>query len=299
MEVFVTGATGLVGRRLVGALLARGDSVTALSRNPSARFPPGVKVLAGDPASAGPWQDALARADACLSLAGDPLLGRWTAAKKRRIRESRVGSTARVAEVVGSAGPRVLVCASAVGFYGDRGDEVLTESSPAGEGFLADTCRDWEAAAAPARARARVVHLRTGIVLARDGGGLGLLVLPFRLLVGGPLGSGRQWQAWIHADDHLALALLALDDPRVEGPLNAVGPEPLTSRDMARAIGRVLGRPSFLPAPELAIRAILGEAAAIPLSSQRAVPGKALDLGFRFRYPTAEEALRDLLGGAG
>jgi len=298
MDVFVTGATGLIGRSLVRALLARGDAVTALSRNPSARVPPGVKLLAGDPGSPGPWQDALARADACLHLAAEPLVGRWTADRKRRIRESRVRSTALVADVVGSAGPRVLVCASAVGFYGDRGDEVLTEASPPGEGFLSETCRAWEEATAPARARARVVHLRSGIVLAREGAGLSLLVLPFRLFAGGPLGSGRQWQAWIHAADHLALALVALDDARIVGPLNAVGPEPLTSRDMARAIGRVLHRPSLLPAPAFAIRAVLGEAAAVPLSSQRAVPAKALDLGFRFRYPTAEEALRDLLGNA-
>jgi uncharacterized protein (TIGR01777 family) len=297
VKIFLTGATGLIGRHVIEALLSRGDAVTALSRNPDAGLPPGASLVVGDPAAPGPWQDALAAADACIHLAGDPIVdGRWTSEKKQRIRESRTRSTALVAEVIRAGGPRVLVSGSAVGYYGDRGDEVLTEASRPGDGYLTEVCVAWEEAAAAARGRARVVALRTGIVLAREGGALPRLVLPFRLLAGGPLGSGRQWQPWIHLADEVALVLLALDDARIEGPLNATAPEPLTSKDLARAIGRVLGRPSLLPAPELAIRAALGEAAVVVLASQRAVPKKALDLGFRFRYPTAEGALRDLLG---
>jgi len=298
MNVFVTGATGLIGRAVARRLLARGDAVTALSRSPgaAARLPAGVKLVLGDPSEAGAWQEALAGADACLHLAGDPIVdGRWTAAKKRRIRESRVRSTALVAEVVARGGPRVLVSGSAVGFYGDRGDEVLDESSAPGEGFLPEVCRAWEEAAAPAAARARVVLLRTGIVLSPEGGALPSLVRPFRLFAGGPLGSGRNYQPWIHLEDQARLALFALDDARVAGPLNAAAPEPVTNRALARAIGHVLGRPSFVPAPELAIRAALGEAAVVVLASQRVVPRKALDLGFRFEYPTVEPALRELL----
>jgi uncharacterized protein (TIGR01777 family) len=298
MNVFVTGATGLIGRAVVRALVARGDTVTALSRSAgaAARLPEGVTLAVGDPARPGAWQDLLAASDACLHLAGDPVVeGRWTAEKKRRIRDSRVLSTGLVASTVAQGGPRVLVSGSAVGFYGDRGDEVLDEDALAGRGFLPDVCREWEEAASPARARARVVLLRTGIVLSPEGGALPPLVLPFRLFAGGPLGSGRHWQPCVHLADHVGLTLLALDDARVEGPLNAVGPEPVTNRDLARAIGRTLHRPSFVSAPELALRAALGEAAVVVLASQRVVPRKALELGFRFGYPTVESALRDLL----
>jgi uncharacterized protein (TIGR01777 family) len=297
MHVFVTGATGLIGRAVCRALVARGDSVAALSRSPEARarLPSGVRVVTGDPAAPGAWQDALAGADACVHLAGAPVDGRWTAARKRRIRESRVESTRRVAEVVRARGPAVLVSGSAVGFYGSRGDEVLDEASAAGQGFLADVCREWEAAAQPASARARVVTLRTGIVLAADGGALPKLVRPFRAFAGGPLGDGAFYQPWIHLADEVGLVLLALDEARASGPLNAAAPEPARNRDLARAIGRVLRRPSALPAPAVAIRLALGEMAEAVLSSQRAVPRKALGLGYRFRFPELEGALRDLL----
>jgi uncharacterized protein (TIGR01777 family) len=298
VRVFVTGATGLIGRAACAALVEGGHEVVALSRGAraAAALPPGARLVTGDPAEEGPWQDELARCDACLHLAGEPVAsGRWTAEKKRRIRESRVRSTANVAAVVAAGGPAVLVSGSAVGFYGSRGDEVLDERSPPGDDFLAEVARAWEDAARPAATRARVVLLRTGLVLARDGGALPRLVQPFRLLAGGPLGDGAAWQPWIHLADEVGLALLALLDARLTGPLVASAPGPVRNRDLARAIGQVLHRPSALPAPAFALRLALGELASVVLASQRAVPREALALGYRFRFPDLAGALADLL----
>lgn len=298
MHVFVTGATGLVGRAVCEALVGRGEEVSALSRSPgaAARLPPGVRVVQGDPASPGPWQDVLARCDACVHLAGEPIAeGRWSAEKKRRIRESRVRSTEHVAAVIRERGPKVLLSGSAVGFYGSRGDEVLDETSAPGADFLAALARDWEGAAAPAAARARVVLLRTGIVFAAGEGALPRLVQPFRLFAGGPLGDGAFWQPWIHLADVAGMITFALGEERARGPLNVTAPEPLRNRDLAKAIGEVLGRPSLLPTPAFAVRLALGEMATVVLSSQRAVPRRALELGYRFRHPAVEGALRDLL----
>ncbi len=298
MDVFVTGATGLIGRALCEALARRGDAVTALSRSPDAarKLPAGVKVVTGDPTVAGPWQETLARADACVNLAGEPLDARWNEERKRRFRASRVDATRNVAAVLSAGGPAVLVSASAVGLYGDRGDEVLDEESAPGSDFLAGLCRDWEAAAAPAAARARVVLLRLGLVLAREGGALPRMARPFRLFAGGPLGDGAAFQPWIHRDDVLGLALLALTDDRAVGPLNATGPEPVRNRELARAIGRALSRPSLLPAPAAAIRLAIGEMADVVLASQRVLPRRALALGYRFGFAEVGAAVRDLLG---
>jgi uncharacterized protein (TIGR01777 family) len=299
MRVFVTGATGLIGSALCGALLGKGHAVTALSRAVDAarRLPLGVRVVTGDPAVPGPWQEELAACDACMHFAGEPIAeGRWTAEKKRRLRSSRVDSTACVAEVIRARGPPVLVQGSAVGFYGSRGDEVLDESSAPGQGFLADLAREWEAAAAPAAVRARVVLLRTGVVLARNAGALPRLVLPFKLLAGGPIGEGAFWFPWIHLRDEVGLALLALEDARAAGPLNATAPEPVRNRDLARAIGRTLGRPSFVHTPEAAVRLALGQTSEAVLASQRVLPRRALELGHVFRFPEIGAALRDLLG---
>ncbi len=298
MRVFVTGATGLVGGAVCGALLARGHAVAALSRASGAasRLPAGARAILGDPTVPGPWQEELARCDACVHLAGEPVAqGRWTKEKKRRIRDSRVRSTENVAAVVSKGGPGVLVSGSAVGFYGSRGDEVLDEGAAPGSDFLAEVTRAWEAAAEPAAARARVVLLRTGIVLAAGGGALPRLVRPFRLFAGGPLGDGTSWQPWIHLADEAGLVLFALEDERVRGPLNAVAPEPVRSRDLASAVGRVLSRPSVFPVPAAALRLALGEVAGVVLASQRAVPRKALDLGYGFRFREIQAALRDLL----
>lgn len=299
MHVFVTGGTGLIGAAVCSALLREGHLVTALSRakDAGARLPGGVRAVRGDPAVPGDWQEELARCDACVHLAGEPVAeGRWSPERKRRIRESRVRSTENVAAVLRERGPAVLVSGSAVGYYGSRGDEVLDEASGPGADFLAGVCQEWEAAAAPVAARARVVLLRTGIVLSPRGGALPRLVQPFRLFAGGPLGDGGFWQPWIHHADEVGLVLLALADARASGPMNASAPEPARNRDLARAIGRALGRPSALRAPELAVRLALGELADVVLASQRVVPRKALALGYRFRFPELEGALRDLLG---
>lgn len=300
MHVFLTGGSGLIGRALSGALLSDGHAVTVLTRDAAAAaraLPAGVKAVEGDPARPGRWQEALARTDGCVHLAGEPVAaGRWTAERKGRIESSRVDSTRLVAEVLAAGGPSVLVAGSAVGFYGSRGDEPLDEAAAAGQGFLAQVCQRWEAATGPAEGRARVVHLRTGLVLARDGGALPKLVLPFKLLAGGPMGHAGAWQPWLHLADEVGLLRFALEDERVRGPLNAAAPGQATSRDLARALGRVLHRPSRLPTPAAALRLLLGELAEVLLASQRVVPRKALDLGYRFRFPGLEPALRDLLG---
>ncbi len=297
MHVFVTGATGLIGRSLCEALRRRGDEVTALTRQPGAALPAGVKPVQGDPARDGPWVEALGRADAVVHLAGEPVAGgRWTPERKARLASSRLDSTRRVAEAVAAGGPTVLVQGSAVGFYGDRGDELLDERAAPGQGFLADLSVRWEAAAAPAAARARVVVVRTGLVLARDGGALPALARPFRLFAGGPLGDGRAWQPWIHLADELGLLLLALDDARARGPLNAVAPVPVRQAELARTLATVLHRPALFPVPGVALRLAVGEMAEVLLASQRVVPSQAIALGYRYQFPTLEPALRDLLG---
>jgi len=297
MRVFITGATGLIGKALTASLLHDGHQVVGLSRGAVLGLAAGAERVQGDPAQPGPWQEVLAGCDACVNLAGEPVAGgRWSAGRKARIRQSRVEATRNVASVIAERGPTVLVQGSAVGFYGSRGDEELSEESAAGSGFLAEVCREWEAAAGPAARRARLVLLRTGIVLAREGGALPQLALPFKLFAGGPIGDGAFWQPWIHLDDQVALIRWALTEPRVEGPLNAAAPAPVRNRDLARALGAALARPSFLPTPALALRLALGEMAEVVTSSQRVLPRKAEALGFRFPHADLREALQELLG---
>lgn len=314
MRIFVTGATGLVGSALVAALLERGDRVTVLSRRPAdararlerlARGGPGraFEVVAGDPGAAGDWQRAVEGCDAVVHLAGEPVMGqRWSAAHKQAVRDSRVRSTEHVVEAIERARARaqVLVSGSAVGYYGARGDEELDETSGPGGDFLAQVCIDWEAAALRAESLGtRVVLLRTGIVLSATGGALERMLAPFRAFVGGPIGDGRQWWPWIHLADEVGLLLLALDDARVRGPLVGAAPNPLTMAAFSRALGRALHRPSWLPVPGLGLRLLFGEGAEVLLGGQRALPRRALELGYRFRFTDADAALRDLLGASG
>lgn len=297
LRVFVTGATGLIGRALVHSLVADGHEVVALSRSTAPPgLPAGTRVLEGDPSVPGAWQEELSRCDACVNLAGEPVAGgRWTDERRKRIRDSRVLATRNVASALAAGGPRVLVNGSAIGFYGPRGDEVVDETFPAGNDFLGHVAQEWEEAARPAAKRARVVLVRTGIVLSAKGGALPKLVLPFKMLAGGPIGDGGFWQSWIHVADQVGILRLALEDPRAQGPMNATAPDPVRNRDLARALGRVLRRPSLLVAPAFAVRAVLGEMAEVVLASQRVVPRQALALGYRFRWPSLEPALRDLL----
>ena len=297
MRVVVAGGTGFLGRALAPALLGKGHEVVVVTRDPAR-----ASLLAG--ARAASWADlprVVDGAGAVVNLAGETISRRWTASAKERIVASRVEAAARVGEALraASARPAVLLNASAVGFYGDRGDEELSESSGAGGGFLAETVVEWESAARRAAPEGvRLVLPRIGIVLGEEGGALAKMLPPFRLGLGGPLGSGRQWMPWIHRDDLVSLVVEALGDHRFEGPVNAVAPAPVTMREFAATLGRVLRRPAVAPAPAFAIRAALGEMSGLVLEGQRALPAKALSLGFRFRFERLEPALRDLLAPA-
>jgi uncharacterized protein (TIGR01777 family) len=297
VRVLVTGAGGLVGSALVPALEAAGHDVVRLVRG----APRSPAEFAWDPARGTLDRRALEGTGAAVHLAGESIAGgRWTPQRRAAIRDSRVLSTVLLARALaehhGSAA--TLVCASAVGFYGDRGDEILTEESAQGDGFLAGVVRDWEAAAEPARqAGARVVHLRFGMVLAREGGALVPLVRLSRFGLGGPLGGGRQWMSWIAREDLIAVIRAALEDHRLRGAVNAVAPAPVPQREFARALGRVLGRPSWLPTPGIAPRLLLGEMALqLLIFSQRVVPARLLAAGHSFRHPELEGALGTILG---
>lgn len=286
------GATGLIGRALAAALVARGDAVVALSRSGEAGVA-GVTDVRWDPAEGPPPRAALEGGDAVVNLAGAPLgARRWTAARKREVRESRTLTTRLIVDALAPEGsPRVLVNGSGVGYYGPT-EETVDESSPPGTDFLAATCVAWEREAERAEEHGvRVVRARSGVVLAREGGALPRLALPVRLFAGGPIGGGRQWFPWIHLDDEVGLLMLALDDASLRGPMNLTAPEPARQRDVVRALGRALGRPAILPAPAVLLRLAMGEMATLALDGQRAVPAVALAADYTFRHIDIEEAL--------
>lgn len=293
-RVAVTGATGFIGRALVRELSARGFSVLALSRDSAASgFPAGVEVRQFDSEESTQHPEAFDGADAVVHLAGESVDGRWTAEKKRRIYNSRIcGTRALVRSLAACAKkPKVLVCASAVGFYGSRGDEILTESSQAGDDFLAGVVADWEREChAAAQLGIRTVSLRTGIALG-DGGALAKMAAPFRAGLGGPFGSGKQFVPWIHLDDVVALYIFAIEHPEVDGPVNAVAPDYATSTRFSLALGCALARPAYIPAPGFALRAVLGEFAETILASQIVLPTVAEDAGFRWMRPNLESAM--------
>ncbi|WP_171171799.1 TIGR01777 family oxidoreductase [Streptomyces sp. I05A-00742] len=299
MRIAITGSTGLIGTALVRSLEADGHRVTRFVR----RAPRSEGEAEWDPRRQ--WVDArgLAGCEAVVHLAGAGVGDhRWTEAYKKEIRDSRVLGTAAVAEAVASLDtpPRVLVSASAIGVYGDAGDRALDEDSPPGRGFLAGVCQEWEEAAAPAaEAGVRTVLTRTGLVVSRDGGAWGRLFPLFRLGLGGRLGDGRQYWSFIALQDHIAALRHLLDTPGLSGPVNLTAPHPVTNREVTRTMGRVLRRPVLLPAPAPALRLALGEFASEVLASQRVLPRRLLDSGFRFAFPDAESAVRAALAPDG
>lgn len=295
MRVTLTGATGRIGTRLVTALRARGDDVTVLSRNPGgARSALGVEAHAWQPESDPAPAAALAGRDAVLHLAGEDVAQRWSEDTKRRLLDSRELGTRNLVEGLRAAEPRpgVLVSASAVGYYGPRGDEPVTEDAEPGDDFLARVCAAWEREAAAAEVLGvRVVRVRTGVVLDKGGGALAKMLPFFRLGIGGPVAGGRQYMPWIHVDDLVGIYLAALDGEEWSGPVNATAPAPATNEDFSKALGRALHRPALAPVPAFAIRALYGEMASIVVTGQRAVPERAQALGYRFAHADLDEAI--------
>lgn len=299
MKVLMTGATGLIGRKLCASLAQDGHHLVALSRSPER-----ISGLAADevhkwePQSGPPPSRVLENIDVVINLAGSPIAdGRWTEAQKKMIRDSRVVTTRNLVTGLRAAAskPSALISGSAVGFYGNRGDEELDESASVGSGFMSEICRDWEAEAARASDFGlRVVQVRTGVVLSAEGGALNKMLLPFKLALGGPLGNGRQWFPWIHISDIVGVFKHALITPTLEGAVNGVAPEPVTNANFTKQLGRALHRPAFLPVPEMALRALMGEMADVLFHSQRVVPKAVLQAGYEFRYPLLDRALAEL-----
>ena len=298
MNITVTGASGFIGSRLVQALLADGHSLLALGRKRTVSLPPVVQFSEWRTTDAEPPADSLATADAVIHLAGEPVAQRWTAETKQRIRASRVDGTRNLVSALSTQShrPTVLVCASGIGYYGPRGDEILTESSSPGDDFLAQLSVDWEQSAQKAGALGiRVVPLRLGVVLGKDGGALARMLPPFRLGLGGRLASGQQWMSWIHVDDVIELIRFALENGALRGPMNATAPQPVTNSQFTRELARALHRPAVFPVPGLALKILFGEMAGVILGSQRALPRAAQSAGFRFQYPELGPALARLL----
>lgn len=301
-RVIITGGTGLIGRRLAADLVEGGYEVIVLSRNPgrATNLPAGVQAVAWDARTAVGWGELAEGAAAIVNLAGENIgESRWSEERKRRILESRLNAGAAVVEAVKAAGtkPRVVIQSSAVGYYGPRGDEVVTEETPPGDDFLANVCKQWEASTAAVETMGvRRAVIRTGVVLSTEAGALPRLLLPFRLFAGGRLGSGRQWWPWIHIADEVRAIRFLIETETAQGPFNLCAPNPLTNAEFGRVLGRVMGRPAVLPAPAFAIRLVFGEMATVVLDGQRVVPHRLQEMGFDFLFPEAEAALRNLLG---
>lgn len=308
MRIVIAGGTGLIGRALAGELAPHGHEVVVLSRSPERAWgvPSGVRVERWDARTADGWGHLASGAGAIVNLAGYNLAGagflpsRWTPERKRLIRDSRVQAGRAIVQAVESAEikPGAVIQASGVGYYGSCGDELISETSPPGDDFLAQLAHtNWEpSTAAVEEMGVRRAIIRTGAVLDASEGALPRLALPFRLFVGGPFGNGKQWMSWIHIQDEVGAIRFLIEDEQAQGPFNLVSPGPLTNAQFARVLGRVMGRPSLIPVPAFAMRLAFGEVTGVLLEGQRAIPERLLALGFQFRFPDAEAALRDLLG---
>ncbi len=294
MRVFVTGGTGMVGARLVKRLTARGDRPVVLSRRADAArkaFGADIEVVEGDPMKEGPWMQAAAGCDGVIHLAGENLFARrWNADFKKLLMDSRVQGTRNVGK---AAAGKILVSASAIGYYGPHGDEELDEQSPPGEDYLSDVCVKWEREAAEAPA-ARAAWVRVGVVLDRAGGALSNMITPFWMGAGGPIGSGRQQMSWIHHADLVGIFLLALDNAACVGPINGTAPRPVTNKAFGHALGKAMWRPSFMWTPGFMLSLMLGEVAQVVLNGQRVIPRKALAAGYKFEYPDVDGALAEI-----
>jgi uncharacterized protein len=303
MKIAIAGATGFVGSRLVEQLQTQGYQVMILTRNPqqaSSRFPQ-AEVVGYNPFKSGEWQKSISGCDAVVNLAGEAIAEkRWTAAQKQLILESRQLTTEKIVEAIDRAEvkPQVLVNASAIGYYGTSETAKFDETSPAGADFLAQVCSTWETTAATVIASGtRSVILRLGIVLGEKGGALGKMLAPFSAFVGGPIGSGKQWFSWIHRDDVVKLIVTAIENPQMEGVYNATAPNPATMSEFTQTLGAVMSRPSWLPVPDFALEALLGEGAIVVLQGQQVLPTRTLAQGFTFDYPTLKPALTEILKG--
>jgi uncharacterized protein (TIGR01777 family) len=306
MQIFVMGGTGLIGSSLVTRLRERGDRVMLLTRRPAyarERWGDQCTIVEGDPMKAGSWTQAVKNCDALINLVGESIFARrWNEEFKALLRDSRIRSTENAVRALTQSpktlagNPKVLVNGSAIGYYGPCGDEALTEESPAGADMLARLAADWEQAASLAEtAGIRVARIRTGVVLDKRSGALAQMLTPFKLGLGGPIGSGRHWFSWIHVDDEIGIILMALDHPGAMGALNATAPHPVTNKEFTKALGRALHRPTIFPIPPLMLRMRFGGVADILTTGQRVIPAKALALGYQFKFPDIEGALANLL----
>jgi uncharacterized protein (TIGR01777 family) len=299
VRIFMTGGTGFVGTYLSRDLAQAGHTITILTRRaqPPAPALAGISFLTGDPTQAGPWMAALPEHDWIINLAGASIFTRWSAALKKEILESRMRTTRNLVAALAAGDRHQLFCStSAVGYYGPRGEEVLTEDSPPDAGFLGEVAKKWEAEALKAQEFGlRVVVTRFGIVLGRDGGALGQMVPMFKKFLGGAIGSGVQWFSWIHQEDHARTFRFIQAHPEINGPVNLTAPHPVRNRDLTKALGRVLHRPTLIAAPEFMLRLVLGEFADTLLTGQQVLPQRLLDAGFKFKFPTIAAALENLL----
>jgi len=299
VNVLITGGLGFVGTQLSVRLLERGHQVTVLDHSPEPRpyTPREVTYVYADTSVPGAWQQQIAAQHAVINLAGASIFRRWNTKTKKFIHDSRILTTGNVVQALAGESGALLCSTSAVGYYGFRGDEELTEESEHGDDFLATVCVDWEREANTAIERgARVVITRFGIVLGKTGGALGQMIPTFRRFVGGPLGSGKQWFSWIHMEDLVNAFLFTLDNPEINGPVNFCSPKPVRNEDLARALGKALSRPSFFRTPAFLLRLFLGEFGSMVLKGQRVIPAKLIKAGFAFQYPELEGALHEVVG---
>lgn len=301
MKVFVTGGTGFLGTTLTQRLTGQGYEVSVLTRAvpPGRTLPQGAVYLEGDPTRKGPWQDRVAEHEIVVNLAGKSIFERWTEKNKEAIRESRILTTQNLVEGLSSRRGQetVLISASAVGYYGFRGDEELDETSAAGDDFLASLAREWEAAAKEAeRYDGRVILCRLGILLGAQGGALGMMLPTFKRYMGAPLGSGNQWFSWIHEKDLANIYLFLIEHKEISGPVNCTAPHTVRNREMTKILAEVLGRPAFMPAvPGFVLKMMMGEFGSVLLKGQKVLPKKLMEAGFQFQYPQIREALEDLV----